>query len=372
MHRFLQVVKNIFQSGSISDGMRNSGGVMAKMSQLKDAGNLESASWDRVLSPEPALTCQRLRDHVAGEVVWLDLCPWKSGSIGQVHRGQLTTGESVCFKVRHCGVEQKITEDLGMIHTAARFVRGLGVRIGQFEEECESMFWQEVDFSLEARYQEQFRHIWTSVEWVQIPKIVPRLSSNSVMCSEHLSGTPFQDFVRISDQAAINKVCYQMVYFVLKSYMKHGLFYTDIHPGNFLVTDRADLIVVDFGAIKVFTKTQVDCIIMLYKSILQKDASATRQALEACGLLPSGGTGRADALVRFFEIQLEPFTSSGEYEFTAGFFTRSTTVRVSDMISWELPSYLIWFGRILINMNQLLIKCKAKAQFSQIFIDCLD
>lgn len=371
MERIFRFMTNLIKSQSISDALVESGGGMAKLAQLKEAKDLESKVWDAMRPDNQASTLANLSAYYQEHsdlINTIDLSVWKCGSVGQIYRGVLVyENERACFKIVHHGIEQKMAADVRLLSSVVSWLKCMGLRVGSIDAEISAMMKSELDMEQEARNQYAFSKIWSHVQWIKIPKIYKTLTCSNVLCSEYVEGMPLYKFIRASSKPEINMICFKVAYFVMISYIKHGIFYTDCHPGNFLVKNNT-LVVLDFGAIKYFTKSQLRNIIDMYRQIINNDITGFRDAMIACEMIsqdcPSDSVKK---FFLFFQIQLRPFITRPSFQFTEEWFQESISYK--DIVHWELPRHLIWFGKLLINMNQMFVACKATAPFYMIFED---
>ncbi len=124
--------------------------------------------------------------------------PLAVGTIGQVHRARLRSGEAVVVKIIRPGVERQITRDLNVARVLLRLLSTLPGRNGKASrllltrslEDLAQGFGREVDLCQEAASLEQFRARFARNPRVAVPRVHAELSSPHVLVMEELRGKP--------------------------------------------------------------------------------------------------------------------------------------------------------------------------------------
>ena len=115
-----------------------------------------------------------------------ELEPFASASIGQVHRAMLA-GVPVAVKVQHPGIEQAIDADLKNASMLEGVVGLLGPKAldsRRMLAELAQRFREELDYTLEAKRQNQFRQFNAGDLAIKIPAVFEERSSKRVLTSE--------------------------------------------------------------------------------------------------------------------------------------------------------------------------------------------
>src|SRR5581483_6065143 len=164
--------------------------------------------------------------------------PVAAASLGQVHRGQLRTGQTVAIKVQRPNLAAQIEFDLRVLrrvaHFAARYpnlVRGVDWQ-GTIDE-FRAHIYEEMDYRAEVRNAEAFRRNFEKWPDVYVPRIYEIFSSSRVIVMEFIEGLKVTEVEALS---AAGRNPHEVVKLLARTYLKQlledGFFHADPHPGN--------------------------------------------------------------------------------------------------------------------------------------------
>ncbi|QVI19163.1 AarF/ABC1/UbiB kinase family protein [Nocardia tengchongensis] len=175
-----------------------------------------------------------------------------AASVGQVHRAVWPDGRRVAVKLMYPGARAAVASDLEHLHRLAPlakvFAPDLDTRaVTDAFAEC---IGAELDYADEAATQRIFASAFAGDPDFHIPAVVDQ--QGDVLVTEWLDGTPLQRVIASGDPAERTRVGLLVARFVMSSFAKTGLLYTDPHPGNFRVLPDGRLGVLDFGACSPF------------------------------------------------------------------------------------------------------------------------
>jgi predicted unusual protein kinase regulating ubiquinone biosynthesis (AarF/ABC1/UbiB family) len=199
--------------------------------------------------------------------------PIGSASVSCVYRANLPAGEEVAVKVRRPGIEKKFAADLKALKWVLHLMEFLTIwRPGMTRNlrvELERLLFEELDFLIEARYQEIFRRYLKRNKKLKVtaPKVYHEYSSSELMVSEFVRAykmTEIIEAVETNDEEKLEelrrdrikpkKLAKQLVRSRYYSFHECPLFHGDPHPANILVRPGNQIVMVDFGACGVFSE----------------------------------------------------------------------------------------------------------------------
>lgn len=176
-----------------------------------------------------------------------------AASIAQVHKAVTPDGKTVAVKVLRPGIEEDFLRDIAAFRFVARVIefvlpssrRLKPVAVYDYFEEVTRI---ELDLRLEAAAGSEYAAATEDDAYFRVPRIDWKRSSQRVMTSEWIDGTPIADRDALIAQG-INPVPLgeQIIESFLRQGLRDGLFHGDMHQGNLLVDRQGRIVALDFG-----------------------------------------------------------------------------------------------------------------------------
>jgi len=219
-----------------------------------------------------------------------DKKPIASASIGQVHRGILKDGREVAVKLRRNGIQHRIRADIKILQFFNKFFRPLFSEntknsLDAVIREFAKMIVKEVDLSIELSNMQKFADIY-NYSGVSFPEGYPECSSSDALVMSFVHGCRFDDKESLKKlNISFETIIQKLVYFYVDQLFINGFFHADPHPGNLLVTEDGELILLDFGMVqKIPTKTR-QAIIQLVKAANERDFELYIKCAKRLGII---------------------------------------------------------------------------------------
>ncbi|WP_373480924.1 ABC1 kinase family protein [Geminocystis sp.] len=188
----------------------------------------------------------------------IDRNPIAAGSIAQIHRGTLITGEEVAIKVQRPNIDRIVNQDVILIKGIAEIIAltdfGNDYDFINLADDFTKAVLAELDFRQEGNFTEKLRlnlsqSSWFDTEQLVIPQIYWQYTTNKVLFMEWLDGKPILS-ANIPD--ASNKR-QEVSTLLFRSFFQQifidGFFHADPHPGNIFYLDDDKLGIIDCGMI---------------------------------------------------------------------------------------------------------------------------
>jgi ubiquinone biosynthesis protein len=230
-----------------------------------------------------------IEDELGGRLETLfsriDEAPLASASIGQVHVGQLVSGEEVAVKVQRPGIRKTVEVDLEIMMFFAtlmeRHIADIAFhRPVKIVEEFARILGREMDYTIEAASTMRFARNFSSDKSVYVPKVYTEFSTMRVLVMEFIDGIKVSHLDQI-EAAGLNKqqITVRGAQLLLKQVFIHGFFHADPHPGNIFILPDNVICLLDFGMVASVDRHTRERFVELIDSVVHKDESRTTQAL---------------------------------------------------------------------------------------------
>jgi len=174
-----------------------------------------------------------------------------AASIGQVHKAK-KDGHDLAVKIQYPGVRESISSDLKMVKPIAMKMFNIQKEGSEsYFQEVESKLFEETDYNLELKRSQQISEECSHLPNLRFPTYYPDLSCEKIITMDWMNGKHFSEFTKQThSQENLNTIGQTLWDFYM--YQMHVLkqVHADPHPGNFLVSENNELLVIDFGCIK--------------------------------------------------------------------------------------------------------------------------
>lgn len=205
--------------------------------------------------------------------------PFKSASIGQVHRATLMDGREVVVKIKRPGIYDTMKNDTDNVKDIVTFLERVGVDTGTgsgyvLDESIENLL-RESDYQLEVSNAKRFRKNFKKTKWVKAPKVLEDYCTDNIIVMEYVPSIKL-------DNAPVNKkkICEALITSYVKQTMTDGFFHADPHPGNLgMSLDGKQLVVYDFGLCIEIDETLRQGFMELLVHIVSKDTKKIVETL---------------------------------------------------------------------------------------------
>lgn len=228
--------------------------------------------------------------------------PFKSASIGQVHRAVLKNGKHVVVKLKRPGIYETMESDTNTVKNILKFFQNIGVDTGNSSEfvlnDSIEYLLGETDYKQEVENAIMFKKALKDVDWIKIPKVYKKYCTDEMIVMEYV---PTEKITEIKNRK-INKkkVCEALVNSYVIQTMDAGLFHADPHPGNLGVSKNGKLVFYDFGLLIKLSDELTQGFRDLFFCIINRDTKGIVNILIRLGVIVPTSSDVAD-IELFFE-----------------------------------------------------------------------
>lgn len=212
-----------------------------------------------------------------------------SASIGEVHVAY-KNGQKYAVKLRREGIKEQVGADVRILRAMNALFRPLFSHytknsIEAVINEFAITILEEVSLKTELENLKKF-----SVEYkdsgIRFPAGYVQFSSDDAIVMSFEEGCRFDDKERLlAWKIDFRPLIDTLVRFYTEQMLVRGYFHADPHPGNLLVNEKGELILLDFGMVKSVPKHTRIAIIELIKAAHEKDYDAYIAASKKLGTI---------------------------------------------------------------------------------------
>lgn len=174
-----------------------------------------------------------------------------AASIGQVHKA-FKDGKKLAVKIQYPGVADSISSDLALVKPIAiKMFNIKGKDSDKYFKEVENKLIEETNYILEVEQSKAIVMACKHIPNLKFPNYYEEYSSERIITMDWMHGEHLSEFVsHNTDQELSNKLGQALWDFYM--FQMHNLrkVHADPHPGNFLVSEKGELIAIDFGCMK--------------------------------------------------------------------------------------------------------------------------
>ncbi len=193
-----------------------------------------------------------------------------AASLGQVHKAQLQSGETVAVKVQYPNMKESLEADLKALGLLASPLtkRHEGFDLNGYRNELRQSLIHELDYLREANTLERFHRLAQPYPEFVIPFPYSKWCREKVLVMDWIEGERFSEYSSWG-QGDKDLIATYFLRFFLRSWLLWGEVHGDPHSGNYrLVRDggQIKLGVFDFGCVKELSPRERTGLLFLLKN----------------------------------------------------------------------------------------------------------
>jgi ubiquinone biosynthesis protein len=214
-----------------------------------------------------------------------DETPLASGSMAQIHRARLPTGDEVIVKIQRPGIETTLKADLRLLRYLAESLEQQSPALARFQpgmlvRYLENALHQELDFCHEAANGEKFYQFFAGSDDIVIPKIYPEWCSPTLMVQAFLPGIAPVDGAQLAAAGFDGQLLAQTgAKAFIDMLFKLRIYHADPHPGNVMALKGNRVGFIDFGMVGNLSEERRDELLSLIYAISERDTGGIVDAL---------------------------------------------------------------------------------------------
>jgi predicted unusual protein kinase regulating ubiquinone biosynthesis (AarF/ABC1/UbiB family) len=299
-----------------------------------------------------------------------------AASLGQVHKGVLTTGETVACKLQYPDMTTTVEADLKQFKMAMGVYHRLDNAIRQDDviEELTERLREELDYKREAANIRLYKHMLADRADVTVPATIDRLSTHRLLTMEWVEGRLLRHVLENNpSQEERNEMAKALFHAWYVPLYRYGVIHGDPHMGNFTVRPDFGFNLLDFGTIRVFKPSFVRGIIDLCEALRIGDEDMAAEAYKAWGF-ENLSRDTIAVLNEWAAFLYEPLMQDRVrpiQEDTSGIFGRDIMNRVHTGLQRtggvKPPRPFVLVDRSAIGLGSVFLRLGAKLNWYQMF-----
>jgi predicted unusual protein kinase regulating ubiquinone biosynthesis (AarF/ABC1/UbiB family) len=196
-----------------------------------------------------------------------------AASIGQVHEAY-QGNKKYAVKIQYPGVADSIESDLKLMKPIAQKMLNVSSKELEFYlEEVKNTLLEETDYIRELTKGLELKKKCENIPNLIIPQYHKDLSSKRILTMDYIEGTTLTEWLKSKPSLALKQKVAQTIWDTfLYQLQELKLMHADPHPGNFIITDNAEVCLIDFGCVKEVKQEFHDRFFMLLrKDVLENE-----------------------------------------------------------------------------------------------------
>jgi predicted unusual protein kinase regulating ubiquinone biosynthesis (AarF/ABC1/UbiB family) len=182
---------------------------------------------------------------------YFDLNSVNAASIGQVHKAEINN-EKLAVKIQYPGIAKSISSDLALIKPIAiKMFNIKGKDSNKYFREVEDKLIEETNYVLELNQSQEIVDACKHIPNLSFPKYYNKYSTDRIITMSWMDGIHLSEYTgkpfNKEDANKLGQALWDFYMFQIHILKK---VHADPHPGNFLISKKKELIVIDFGCIK--------------------------------------------------------------------------------------------------------------------------
>ncbi len=224
----------------------------------------------------------------------IDEVPLASASLGQIHKAKLHSREEVVLKILKPRVENLVDVDFAILFHTFRllsYFKLVKEKADLFSllDEFIRVTGDELNFRREIAIAKLFRKDLSKFTYLQIPLMYGEFCTKKVIVMEYLAGDKINEIdtwiKRNNDPVKISR---RLIEIYADQILTNGLIHFDPHPGNILVRDNSNLVLLDFGMSGFITRKMKNAIGDALEAIVKRDYRKMVDIIDDLGFIRKG------------------------------------------------------------------------------------
>jgi len=220
--------------------------------------------------------------------------PLASASLGQIHKAVLHDGSTVVLKILKPHVDELIDVDFAILYYTFKllsYFKLVKEKADLFNllDQFIKVTGDELNFLREIYIAKLFRREMAGFTYLRIPYVYEEYSSVKIIVMEYLAGDKINEMdkwgKRDNDPVLVAK---RVIEIYAEQLLIKGLVHFDPHPGNILVTENSNLVLLDFGMSGMISDKMKNSVRDALEAFIKKDYRKIIDIIDDLGFIRKG------------------------------------------------------------------------------------
>jgi predicted unusual protein kinase regulating ubiquinone biosynthesis (AarF/ABC1/UbiB family) len=298
-----------------------------------------------------------------------------AASLGQVHKAVTHDGQNIACKLQYPDMHSAIEADLNQLQMIFSIYERYdsSVKTSNIHEELSERLREELDYTLEAKYEKIYAYMLRDEANIHVPEIIDDLSTDRLLSSTWLDGERILSF-KDAQQETRNQIALNMFRAWYVPLYYYGIIHGDPHLGNYSVREDLSINLMDFGCVRVFPAKFIGGVIELYHALQENDTDRAARAYETWGFegLTTEYVETLNIWARFLygpilEDKIRPIG-----EVTNGIYGAEIIKGVHQKLKEmgagiKMPREFVFMDRAALGLGSVFLHLKAEVNWHQLF-----
>jgi len=231
----------------------------------------------------------------------IDPTPLAAGTIAQVHRATLETGDRVVVKVQRPTARAEIEQDLALLEVFAQKVGkrpalNQVVNMEAVFKHLSTSLQRELDFRQEIENIGRMQTVLADYDRLAVPSVHRELSTGRLLVMEEIQGVRIAHALEGPERV---EAAHQLLESFYKQIIVEGFFHADPHPGN-LMWWKDRIYLLDFGMVGAVDANVREHLLLLLMALWKEDTVFLSDII----LMMAGSLDRSDLDVPQFQSDI--------------------------------------------------------------------
>lgn len=297
-----------------------------------------------------------------------------AASLGQVHKAVTADHRVVACKLQYPDMENAIMADLNQLNAIFSFYEtwNKAIQTDNIRQEIAERLEEELDYQREAENLRLYGQIFAHHPRIQVPEIVPELSTKRLLTMSWLEGKSLLTYLEApqSKRDDIGQLLFKAWY---HPFYHYGIIHGDPHPGNYQATEAGDLNLLDLGCIRHFSGKFIKGVIDLYHALQKNDRDQAVHAYESWGFQNLSNEA-IEIVTHWARLLYEPLLDDSvrliqnDLDGLAGWETATKVHEELNRIGGiRPPREFVFMDRAAVGIGSVLMRLQTRQNWHQLF-----